>query len=83
MPYFRTSLYFILKIFEKVKASAKMHDKYGLGVLPDELYLKGNYVVKPRCKNISKRKFRILDDPVQSMNLPGLPLFTVKEMECG
>ena len=41
-----------------------MHDKYGYVILPDELYLKGNYLVKTRCKNISKRKFKIFDDPV-------------------
>ena len=31
---------YILKIFEKGKASTKMHDKYGHVILPDELYLK-------------------------------------------
>ena len=41
-----------------------MHDKDGYVILPDELYLKVNYVVKTRCKNINFRKFRILDDPV-------------------
>ena len=41
-----------------------MHDKYGYVILPDELYLKGNYLVKTSCKNISKRKLKILDDPV-------------------
>ena len=40
---------YILKIFEKSKASTKMHEKYGHLTLPDELYLKGNYFVKPRC----------------------------------
>ena len=33
-------------------------------ILPDELYLKGNYLLKTRCKNINKGKFRIFDDPV-------------------
>ena len=55
---------YILKIFEKGKSSTKMHDKYGHVILPDELYLKGNYLVKNSRKNINKRKFRILDDPV-------------------
>ena len=41
-----------------------MHDRYGHVILSDELYLKGNYLVKTRCKNVNKRKFRILDDPV-------------------
>ena len=41
-----------------------MHGKYGHVILPDELYLKGNYLVKTRCKNINKRKFRILRDPI-------------------
>ena len=53
-----------MKIFEKGKASIKMHDKFGYVILPDELYFKRNYLVKTRCKNINKRKFRILDDPV-------------------
>ena len=26
--------------------------------------MKGNYLIKTTCKNINKRKFRILDDPV-------------------
>ena len=47
--------------FEKGKANTKMHDKYGDVILPDKLYLKGNYLVKTRCKNINKRKFRIFD----------------------
>ena len=33
-------------------------------ILPDELYLKGDYLVKTRCKNINKRKLKILDDTV-------------------
>ena len=41
---------YVLKIFEKGKASTKMHDKYGQMILPDELYLKGKYSVKTRCK---------------------------------
>ena len=51
-----------MKIFEKGKASTKMHDKYGHMILPDELYLKGKYIVKTRCKKYTKKKFRILDD---------------------
>ena len=45
---------YILKISEKGKVSTKMHGKYGHMILPDELYLKGNYFVKTRCKNIKK-----------------------------
>ena len=41
-----------------------MHGKYGYVILPDELYLKGNCLVKTRCENINKRKFRILGYPV-------------------
>ena len=47
---------YILNIIEKIQASTKMHDKYGHLILPDELYLKGNYLVKTRCKNINKKK---------------------------
>ena len=54
----------LLKIFEKGKAITKMHDKSGHMILPDELYLKGNYLIKARCKNINKRKFRIVDNTV-------------------
>ena len=49
---------------KKVKQVLRCNDKYGHVILPDELYLKGNYLVTTRCKNINKRKFRILDDPV-------------------
>ena len=52
---------YILKIFEKGKAITKMHSKYWHVISPDKLYLKGNYLVKTRCKNINKR---IFDDPV-------------------
>ena len=55
---------YILKIFEKGKAITKMHDKSGHMILPDELYLKGNYLIKTRCKNINKIKFRIVDNTV-------------------
>ena len=55
---------YILNIFEKGKTSTKMYDKYGHVILPDKLHLKGNYLFKTRCKNINKRKFRILDGPV-------------------
>ena len=41
-----------------------MCDKSGHVILPDELYSKGNCLVETRCKNINKRKFRILDDAV-------------------
>ena len=41
-----------------------MHDKYEYVISPDELYLKGSCLVKTRCKNINKRKFRILGNPV-------------------
>ena len=41
-----------------------MYGKCGHVILPDEFYLKGNYLVKTRCKNINKRKFKILEDPV-------------------
>ena len=41
-----------------------MHGKYGYVILLDWFYLKGNYLVKTTCKNVNKRKFRILDDPV-------------------
>ena len=41
-----------------------MHSKYEHVILPDELYLKGNYLLKTRCKNINKKKMRILDDAV-------------------
>ena len=54
----------ILKIFEKDRAITKMHGKYGHVILPDELYLKGNYPVKTRSKNLNERKYRILYDPV-------------------
>ena len=46
---------YVLKIFEKGKASTKMHDKYGHMILPDELYLKGKYIVKTRCKKYTKK----------------------------
>ena len=55
---------YILKILEKGKASTKMYDKYGHVILPDELYLKGNYLVKTRSKNLNKGKFSIVDDTV-------------------
>ena len=57
-------LQLVLKIFEKGKAFTKMHGKYGYVPLIAEFYLKGNYLVKTKCKNINKRKFRILDHPV-------------------
>ena len=41
-----------------------MHDKYEYVISPDELYLKWSCLVKTRCKNINKRKFRILGNPV-------------------
>ena len=55
---------YILTIFEKGKASTKMHYKYVHVILPDELYLKVNYLIKTRSKNINKRKFRKLDDSI-------------------
>ena len=55
---------YILKTFEEGKTSTKMHDNYDHVILPDELYLRGNYLVKTRCRNITKRKSRTLDDPV-------------------
>ena len=41
-----------------------MQDKHGHEILPDELYLKRNYLVKTSCENTNNRKFRIFDDPV-------------------
>ena len=55
---------YIVKIVEKARASEKIHDKYGHVVFPGELYLKGKYLVKTRSKNIKKKQFKILEDPV-------------------
>ena len=56
------------RFLKKVKQVLRCTTSTGLFVLPDELYLKGNYLVKTRCKNINRRKFRILDDPVLVTN---------------
>ena len=55
---------YIIKVAEKGKATEKMYDQWNHVILPGELYLKGNYLVKTRSKSSKKKQFKVLDNPV-------------------
>ena len=56
-------VYFVL-MDKKGQATEKLHDPYGLVILPGEFYLEGRCLHQSRSRHPSKKKFKILEHTV-------------------